>query len=417
MKRVAVILGIALAFCSCKKENDDAPQSLRFSNIENADYIAYQSNSQLKSDEIGGSLYALTITGNVLESNEIQCIDENGNEISHDFITVEIDTSYEIENYIWFLGTLNIKTSEGEIAMKSFMVNKSTGVIFDTNGDFPSFDRDFDVQIDAAGNYYFATTNNGYLYTLKKLSFADGNISITEFVNEYDFMTTYYCITPQGDCIYSAENGELPNKVMLADGTKTSTDEPYGNFFSDGKNVYAYGGGRVGEFIDGKYVFQKSVEQHPGQKEVTFRKIHIPESPDIQENSFGVVGTVFECGPNMNALLTLPDNIDNSDLYFVGKYKSTVWIANEAKTKCYAFSIDEYTETKCEYQGKEYKRYILAKKAEYDVPESAYCQLSVIDESTISYGGITSEGHVSGVIGTNGVLNTNFVAFDKVIKL
>ena len=140
MKRVAVILGMALAFCSCKKENDDAPKSVRFSNIENADYIAYKSSSQLKSDELGGSLYALTITGNVLESNEIQFIDENGNEISQEYVTVEIESSYEIENYIWFSGNFKFKTSAGEIVMKSFMVNKSTGEIFDTQGDFPSFD-------------------------------------------------------------------------------------------------------------------------------------------------------------------------------------------------------------------------------------------------------------------------------------
>ena len=410
MKRVAVILGMALAFCSCKKENNDAPKSVRFSNIENADYIAYKSSSQLKSDELGGSLYALTITGNVLESNEIQFIDENGNEISQEYVTVEIESSYEIENYIWFSGNFKFKTSAGEIVMKSFMVNKSTGEIFDTQGDFPSFDRNFDVQTDAAGNYYFATTNNGYLYTLKKLSFADGNISITDFVNEYDFMTTYFCITPQGDCIYSAEDASLPNKVMLADGTKTSTDGSHGLFFSDGKNVYADGGSLVGELVDGKYVF-KAVEQHPEQTEVTFRKVFIPECPDLHENSFGILGTIFECGPNMSSLLTLPDNIDNSDLYYVGKYKSTVWVANEANTKVYAFSLDEYTGEIAS------ERYILNLKATLNVPKLSSCYVSVVDDESISYGGISSEGHVSGVISTNGVLSTNLVAFDRVIKL
>ena len=245
---------------------------------------------------------------------------------------------------------------------------------------------------------------------MKKLSFADGNISITDFVNEYDFMTTYFCITPQGDCIYSAEDASLPNKVMLADGTKTSTDGSHGLFFSDGKNVYADGGSLVGELVDGKYVF-KAVEQHPEQTEVTFRKVFIPECPDLHENSFGILGTIFECGPNMSSLLTLPDNIDNSDLYYVGKYKSTVWVANEANTKVYAFSLDEYTGEIAS------ERYILNLKATLNVPKLSSCYVSVVDDESISYGGISSEGHVSGVISTNGVLSTNLVAFDRVIKL
>ncbi len=51
------------------------------------------------------------------------------------------------------------------------------------------------------------------------------------------------------------------------------------------------------------------------------------------------------------------------------------------------------------------------------MPKLSSCYVSVVDDESISYGGISSEGHVSGVISTNGVLSTNLVAFDRVIKL
>lgn len=362
MKRISIFFGILISIIafSCTRNSGNVAITL---DISDANYLLLSepiydgSPESVEIEQSGTNLMKMSVQGGMGTLAEVYFTDADGEWIENNFTSIEVDEICEFtDDYCCFFGTFECiidPIRKEKVILKSLLVRKSDGAIFDFEGYFPPKGITHlgqRVQTDRFGNMYFISMG------IKKLSPVTGGQLALETLLTRESQTESFYIDYEGNCFYSTGQnqnnyGWYYDKVKLNSGPIIFNEQLPLRYLFQGHDHNTYGIWR-----------DKAETLHTCQVDIDDSVIieNLADIP-IPDDTYGYDGLYYDDANNTIVLLRR-----NSEFGVIGM------LFNEAEKKSYYLKQSEELGTVGYWLIKNTRDFIFLQSGEPDEQNSIY---------------------------------------------